>query len=440
MKGSPRPLVSIVIPTHNRAQTLDQCLNALAAQTYPAELVQIVVVADGCSDDTPAVVRRRPEGSILLIEQPPSGPATARNQGAARSTGELLIFLDDDMEASPGLVAAHVEAHKANALPSVVIGYCPARLHQQKGLYRTALLDWWELVFDTMELPARRFRYSDMLGGNVSVPKALFHAVGGFNADLWCHEDYELGLKLVDHGASFRFEPKAMTWHNERSDLRKAFRRKYDEGIADVQIGQLHPHIVRTLHLAKPTRLRRPNPARTLAFSPSPVRALGRATLWWALHVADAMQFRRAWRRLSDRLLEVHYWMGVEKKLGGPRAVRDFVAAAAKSGAEVRPSLTIDVADDLDRLEAQLDDVRPGELLIRYLDQYVGRVATEPGEEQLRGAYLRPLLGHRFADEMLRAMGAAVASGDVRAPTRHAARRAAASPAARRVGSNIVDI
>jgi glycosyltransferase involved in cell wall biosynthesis len=102
------PLVSIVIPTHNRALQLRQTLSALAAQTFPHALMEVIVVADGCSDDTLRLMRENTRlyrqgigGLLRTFEQPELGPAAARNLGARHAAGRILIFLDDDVEASP---------------------------------------------------------------------------------------------------------------------------------------------------------------------------------------------------------------------------------------------------------------------------------------------------------------------------------------------------
>ena len=111
---------------------------------------------------------------VRVLEQPHRGPAAARNRGAAAATGDLLIFLDDDIEVLPGFVAAHVEAH---ATPdSVAIGYLPPQLQGRRDLFSVMLRAWWEAMFERMRDPGHRFAYSDLLSGNFSLSRSAVRA------------------------------------------------------------------------------------------------------------------------------------------------------------------------------------------------------------------------------------------------------------------------
>jgi len=105
--------VSVIIPTHNRRESLERTLRALCRQSYPFDLMEVIVVADGCHDDTSELLRAY-TGPFRLhgLAQPKQGASTARNYGAATATGSTLIFIDDDVEPAPQLVEAHVSAHR----------------------------------------------------------------------------------------------------------------------------------------------------------------------------------------------------------------------------------------------------------------------------------------------------------------------------------------
>ncbi len=89
---------SIVIPTHNRVETLRQTLRAATTQTY--DDYEVLVVDDGSSDGTADIVARE-FPTVRLIRQPNRGPAAARNQGIQESTGEIIAFTDDDCVPPP---------------------------------------------------------------------------------------------------------------------------------------------------------------------------------------------------------------------------------------------------------------------------------------------------------------------------------------------------
>src|SRR5262249_49492504 len=127
------PTVSVIIPTHDREAILERTLAALCVQTYPPKLMEVLLVADGCTDGTVERMRRYPTPFLLhIIEQSNQGPAVARNQGAAQAQGKILVFLDDDIEAAPRLIETYVRIHR-NGPGQVALGYLPPILQEQKG-------------------------------------------------------------------------------------------------------------------------------------------------------------------------------------------------------------------------------------------------------------------------------------------------------------------
>ena len=103
------PTVSIIIPSHNRSSSLRRALDALHSQTYPIDLMEVIVVADSCIDDTLAMLQDyKAPFKLHAIEVNCRSASIARNTGAASATGQLLLFLDDDIEAMPPLVESHI--------------------------------------------------------------------------------------------------------------------------------------------------------------------------------------------------------------------------------------------------------------------------------------------------------------------------------------------
>ncbi len=93
---------TVVIATYNRSSLLGEALASVDAQTRSAD--EVIVVADGCTDDTSDLVRTK-HPAVLLIEQPNAGLAVARNTGIARATGDWVCFLDDDDRWHPDKLA-----------------------------------------------------------------------------------------------------------------------------------------------------------------------------------------------------------------------------------------------------------------------------------------------------------------------------------------------
>ena len=130
-----RPLVSVVVPTHKRADMVERCLEALAQQTYaPLE----VVVVDDCSpDETPAILERfraaHPTMKLTLLRnEPQRGANPSRNRGIAAATGEIVAFEDDDCIADPRWIEETVKAfvsERVGAVTGIVLDPPPKNIY-----------------------------------------------------------------------------------------------------------------------------------------------------------------------------------------------------------------------------------------------------------------------------------------------------------------------
>ena len=121
------PALSIIIPAHDESRVIDRCLGSLAAQRYPD--LEIVVVLDRCTDDTPERVRRHAAAddrirAVELDQCPPewAGKCHAAHTGYRAARGDRLLFMDADTEADPSLARAAVAfaAHHELALLSLL--------------------------------------------------------------------------------------------------------------------------------------------------------------------------------------------------------------------------------------------------------------------------------------------------------------------------------
>ena len=102
-----RPTISVVIPCYNYGRYVGEAIDSVLAQRYPA--LDLVVVNDGSSDDSLAVIRRHAAGATI-IDQPNQGEVAARNAGFAASTGDVIIFLDADDLLEPTALSHVAEA------------------------------------------------------------------------------------------------------------------------------------------------------------------------------------------------------------------------------------------------------------------------------------------------------------------------------------------
>src|SRR5689334_12557796 len=105
--------LSIIIATYNREQRLRVCLQSLARQTQPAADFEVLVVVDGSTDGTREMLARlRTPYALRTLWQPNSGQCAAQNRGIAEAAGRYCLLMDDDIVASPALVAEHLRLHR----------------------------------------------------------------------------------------------------------------------------------------------------------------------------------------------------------------------------------------------------------------------------------------------------------------------------------------
>ena len=400
------PSLSVVIPTHNRCGILPRTLGALATQTAAATDYEVIVVADGCRDETAVVVRSLPlPYAVRVIEQPASGAAAARNRGAAAAVAPLVLFLDDDMEAEPQLIASHLQAHRAHP-GGVVLGYFrPSMLGRTDHLPTVMVNLWWAERFAEMARPEYRFTFYDLYTGNVSLPRALFDTAGGFEEDFFqrAGEDYELGARLMKRRVRFRFVRDAASVHHDLPTADRSFRRAFAEGRGHVLLARKHPDLFAALPLRWLLSDPPPPGLRPLFRPGSWVGAVTSHALQLPLRLAETLKLRRVWAGLHGLLHNRAYWRGAVEELGSWSNLQRFIQEMPLHPDPIN-ELELDVATQWPALEAILTDRHVDALRLRYGDAALGRIPPVPGAEPLRPAHVHHALAHWFGYNLLTAV------------------------------------
>ena len=206
--------VSVVIPTFNRRGQLERTLQGLADQVEVDVETEVIVVSDGSTDGTDEWLRSGATPvPVSACFQANSGPAVARNTGAAAARGPMLLFLDDDVVPVPRLVATHVRHHRDLDDDLVVIGPMCAPTDAELSPWVTWEQHMLDKQYDAMrrgmwEATARQFYTA-----NASLARRHLQAVGGFDPAFRRAEDVELAYRLSDAGLSFAFVPEAVVFH-----------------------------------------------------------------------------------------------------------------------------------------------------------------------------------------------------------------------------------
>jgi len=414
-RATTTPDLSVVIPTHNRAASVRRTLEALAQQTYPAAHWEVVVVADGCADETVAMLHATASAlpvRLRVHEQDGQGAGAARNAGAALASGATLVFLDDDMQPAPGFVAAHAAIH-AGRPEQVALGPSWPVLPGRLDFFRIMLRAWWLDFFGALAQPGYRHTFRSLAAGNCSLPAAVFARLGGFDPAIRSSggEDWEFGVRLIKADVPFAFAAKAQAQHHDETHLRRSLQRRRQEGQAEVVIGRRYPDLCPGLDLARidtpPSRLDRR--LRQLAFAaPATGDALARLSLA-LLDELERRRLRRPWRVLYGHLRDYWYWRGVADEVGSRAALAALLQGPAP--ADAGREIDVDLGAGLEAAEQRLDRERPAGVRLHVAGQPVGHLPAEPGAEPLRGVHLRSALATTLADRFLRVLAVQAATG-----------------------------
>lgn len=218
--------ISIIIPTRDRKAILAKTLESFLGQGYPKEKYEIIVVDDGSVDNTEELFT--PEGeygvTVKYFRQPQRGPAAARNLGIKNAAGEIILIVNDDAIAEPGLIEEHINWHRRYPQEYIgVLGF----LTWSKELEITPFMHWLECggpQFDYSQIQGIDATWKRFWACNVSLKKAFLLDAGLFNEEFpyaaW--EDIELGYRLHLKGFKLVYNRKAAAYHYHQTTLESA--------------------------------------------------------------------------------------------------------------------------------------------------------------------------------------------------------------------------
>jgi glycosyltransferase involved in cell wall biosynthesis len=235
---------SIIIPTYQRKDLVVSTVRALARQAYQGTFETIVAV-DGSTDGTAQAVRAMGVPfPLTVVEQSNQGSASARNRGVEVARGDILLFLDDDMEADPHLLAEHVRSLNAGA--EVVTGHVPLHPESPVNFLSASVKVWAEDRAKSLSSRPDDVDFRDVLSGQLSLSRRLFDQTQGFDRNFnrdgtFGNPDRDLACRLLDAGHKIAFNANAISWQTYTVTPREFLRRYRQAGAADVHLAQKNP-------------------------------------------------------------------------------------------------------------------------------------------------------------------------------------------------------
>lgn len=214
------PVATFIIPAYNEGRGIARKIENTLSLDYPADRIEVLVVSNGSTDSTDAIVRAWPDSRVKLIALPQPGKMEALNEGAKAASGEILIFTDADFYLEPHSL---LEIARKFADPEVG-GVCGARraggtaaesTGEGEGMYHR--WDKWQKI-----------RESSI--GSVFAADGLLYAI---RRSLYVPvslasqaDDIAISTRVVLQGYRLLFEPKATAWEEAVVSAREEFQRK----------------------------------------------------------------------------------------------------------------------------------------------------------------------------------------------------------------------
>lgn len=208
--------ISIIIPVRNGGPDFMRCLSSLK-RLDPVPL-EIIVVADGCTDDTPSIASK---AGAQVIELPQSnGPARARNIGALRAKGDLLFFIDADVAVPSDAIKQVAHAFQKDPQPAAVIG-----AYDDSPFQTNFLSQYKNLLHHYIHQTARE-KASTFWGACGVIKRDVFFKMGGFYEAYLrpSIEDIDLGYRLVKSGFRIQLIKSLQVKHLKGWDAASLFK------------------------------------------------------------------------------------------------------------------------------------------------------------------------------------------------------------------------
>lgn len=221
-----KPKVSVVIPTLNGGPALRRCVESVVASTYPKELIELVVVGDGCSENPEDAMSGLGEKCTLkVILQDQSGPAVARNRGLNYATGSLIAFTDDDCIVDREWLSNIVERMTDSRISGI-----GGRTRSADGGIQATYMDRVNGT-DPVLLETGEPWY--LVTANCCFRRDVILEAGGFDPafPLAAAEDVDLSLRLHAKGHALTFDPGCRVSHHYDGSLGSLIRRFHRYGL-----------------------------------------------------------------------------------------------------------------------------------------------------------------------------------------------------------------
>ena len=237
------PFVSVIMPVRNEAEFIECGLRAIIAQTYPPDLLEIIIADGESTDETRSIIKTlqsETEIPITIVNNPKRIAPTGLNLAVSNAKGDIIVRVDGHCEIEPDYVAncvRHLQSGKAEGVggPIETVGETPSAqaiaiaMSSTFGVGGSAFrtVDDREMYVDTVAFPGYK--------------KETLKRVGAFNEELVRNQDDEYNYRLRKAGGRILLSPDIRSRYYSRSTFKSLWRQYFQYGYWKVRVLQLHP-------------------------------------------------------------------------------------------------------------------------------------------------------------------------------------------------------
>ncbi len=241
--------LSVVIPAYNRRAILRKTLLALESQTIPPEQFEVIVVDDGSSDDTMAMLKQfKASFTLKALSQPHQGANAARNLAIREASGEIVLITGDDMIPEPAFLEAHLKFHRQHSSElDAMLGF----IDWSPEIRITPFMHFivspeggQQFAFHVVREGKADFRL--FYTSNISLKRSLLlEQTTLFDQDFTypAYDDTELGYRLARQGMQIHYNPMAVTRHHHEITVEGFVHRQRKAGHMAVILARKHPEL-----------------------------------------------------------------------------------------------------------------------------------------------------------------------------------------------------
>jgi glycosyltransferase involved in cell wall biosynthesis len=244
--------LSVIIPSYNRKEEIQELLASLEAQELSKEMFQVLLVDDGSTDGTGEWIiefQHKSALNVSFIRQDHQGPGAARNLGMANARGDVFVFIDSDCIAPANWLSIIKKVFDDDPQVRAFGGRDDARADFPPLLLAINYSMTSFLTTGGMRGRKKRLAKFYPRSFNMGLHRLLYEKIGGFG-NLRHGQDIEFSNRIIKSGEKVIFLYEAVVFHKRRTSLRKFYRQVFNWGVARINLYKIDSAMLEPLHAA----------------------------------------------------------------------------------------------------------------------------------------------------------------------------------------------